>query len=92
MFYWKLKLLYKFISLDCAINFRDKRRAINVDDFTIENLENCEKWKLPGSINGQQLVIQNCRNCIIYLLDHINTITIDDCVGCKFILGPVKGR
>ncbi|XP_075229550.1 protein XRP2-like [Lycorma delicatula] len=69
----------------------DKREAVNVDDFTIENLEDSEKWKLPGCVNGQQLVIQNCKNSTIYVLDHVNTITIDDCVGCKLILGPVKG-
>ncbi|KAG8257383.1 Protein Xrp2 [Homalodisca vitripennis] len=68
-----------------------RRQNIDPKDFTVENTENTEVWKLPRSINGQQFVIRNCKNASIYLLDHINTLTIDDCSDCKFIIGPVKG-
>ncbi|XP_047117203.1 protein XRP2-like [Schistocerca piceifrons] len=69
----------------------DKRDKVNLKDFTVENLDNEEIWKLPGTINGQQFVIQKCKTSTVYLLDHINTITIDDCVNCKFVIGAVKG-
>ncbi|XP_039287149.1 protein XRP2 [Nilaparvata lugens] len=69
----------------------DKRRTINVDDFIIKNLEQDEKWKIGGAINGEQVVIDNCNSSSIYILDHINTISIDDCTSCKIIIGPVKG-
>ena len=72
--------------------FRDSKRNINPKDFIIEGATDTEIWKLPGSINGQQFVIENCKNSIIYILDHTNTVNIDDCVKCKIILGPVKGR
>ena len=41
-------------------------------------------------ILGEQFVIQNCENSNIYLFDHINTVTIDDCKNCKMFIGPTK--
>lgn len=73
--------------------FRDQRRLnIDLKDYTLENLEHTEAWKLPGSIDGQQFIVRNCKNTKIHLLDHINTLTVDDCIDCTFIVGPVKGR
>jgi len=69
----------------------DRKEKIDPKDFTIENLENGESGRLPGKVNGQQFIIQNCKHSNIYVFDHINTITIDDCQNCKLFLGPVKG-
>ncbi|PSN42308.1 Protein XRP2 [Blattella germanica] len=69
----------------------DKRDAVNLKDYTIENIEDGDVWRLPGSINGQQFVIQNCKNTSIYIFDHINTVTIDDCINCRIMLSAVKG-
>ena len=46
--------------------------------------------KLPGEIAGEQFVVQNCTNCIIYLLDFSNTVYIDDCTACQIYVGPVE--
>ncbi|KAK4469236.1 hypothetical protein MN116_006809, partial [Schistosoma mekongi] len=46
--------------------------------------------RLPGEINGQQFLIQNCKNSYIYLLDHSITITIDDCLDCTIVTGPIR--
>jgi protein XRP2 len=72
--------------------FRDKRDAVNLKDYTVENTEDGEVLKMPRSVNGQQFVIQNCKNTSIYIFDHANTITVDDCINCKIILAAVKGR
>jgi protein XRP2 len=40
--------------------------------------------------SGEQFVIQNCENSNIYLFDHTNTVTIDDCKMCKIFIGPTK--
>ena len=29
--------------------------------------------KLPGSVNGQQFIIENCTDCDLYILDHRST-------------------
>ncbi|PNF28866.1 Protein XRP2 [Cryptotermes secundus] len=69
----------------------DKRNAVNLKDYTVENTEDGEVLKMPGSVNGQQFVIQNCKNTCIYIFDHANTVTVDDCINCKIILAAVKG-
>jgi len=38
---------------------------------------------------GEQFTIQNCEGSSIYLFDHINTLTIDDCKNCKIFAGPI---
>ncbi|XP_016124167.1 protein XRP2 [Sinocyclocheilus grahami] len=69
----------------------DKREKVDPKDFMLTGLKNETVGRLPGKLNGQQFVIQDCENCNIYVFDHSATITIDDCVNCRIILGPVKG-
>lgn len=73
-------------------NFRDSRPKINPNDFIISNLKGEDTCRVSGSVNGQQFVIQNCSNSMIFVLDYIDSINIDDCTNCKIVLGPVKGR
>ncbi|TYZ57059.1 hypothetical protein PybrP1_010711 [[Pythium] brassicae (nom. inval.)] len=35
--------------------------------------------KLPGSINGQQFIVEDCRDCDIFLLDNCTSVQIDAC-------------
>ncbi|XDV35667.1 hypothetical protein PO909_005565 [Leuciscus waleckii] len=69
----------------------DKREKVDPKDFMLTGLKNETVGRLPGKLNGQQFVIQDCENCNIYVFDHSATITIDDCVNCRIMLGPVKG-
>lgn len=73
-------------------DLRDKKEKVNPADYTIENLIGEEAGRLPGTIAGQQFIVQNCRDSCIFLLDHINTITIDDCSDCTIFIGPTTGR
>ncbi|XP_062412730.1 protein XRP2 [Sardina pilchardus] len=69
----------------------DKRPKVDPKDFMLTGLKDATVGRLPGKLNGQQFVIQECENCNIYVFDHSATITIDDCVNCRIMLGPVKG-
>ncbi|XP_076043235.1 protein XRP2-like [Oratosquilla oratoria] len=69
----------------------ENREKVNPADFTIENVTSGEYGRLPGTIKGQQFIIQNCQSSFIYLFDHINTITVDDCSGCTMFIGPTTG-
>ncbi|XP_063057604.1 protein XRP2 [Engraulis encrasicolus] len=69
----------------------DKRPKVDPKDFMLTGLKDVTVGRLPGKLNGQQFVIQDCENCNIYVFDHSATITIDDCVNCRIMLGPVKG-
>ncbi|KAG7392002.1 hypothetical protein PHYPSEUDO_002708 [Phytophthora pseudosyringae] len=46
--------------------------------------------KLPGSINGQQFLIEDCHNCDIFVLDHCTSVQIDACVNCRIVVGPCE--
>ena len=86
-----LYLYHKFLII-ISFYFRDNRERIDPAKFTIENVDGKEVGRTPGTINGQQFIIQNCHDSSIYLFDHINTITIDDCSSCIFFIGPTSGR
>ena len=47
--------------------------------------------KAPGSINGQQFVVDSCIDCTIYVMDMCDSLMIDDCVNCKIVVGPTTG-
>nr|CAD7455764.1 unnamed protein product [Timema tahoe] len=71
--------------------YRDKRRAVNLHDYTVEDIKDGEVWKMPGSVHGEQLLIQNCCNARIYVLDHINSVNMDNCTNCTVVLSAVRG-
>nr|CAD7446379.1 unnamed protein product [Timema bartmani] len=71
--------------------YRDKRRAVNLHDYTVEDIKDAEVWKMPGSVHGEQLLIQNCCNARIYVLDHINSVNMDNCTNCTVVLSAVRG-
>lgn len=73
----------------------DKKRSeagMNPVNSLIQNENDSQILRESGSINGDQFMIRNCHNCSIYLADHINTLTIDDCKNCKIFAGPTKVR
>ncbi|KAK7868751.1 hypothetical protein R5R35_002547 [Gryllus longicercus] len=70
----------------------DKRCKVNSSDYLVQDIIDSEVVRLPGSVNGQQFIIQNCKNSTFYILDHMNAVVIDDCLDCKIVLGAVKGR
>lgn len=47
--------------------------------------------KEPGSIDGQNYVIEECTGCTIFVLDACDSIQIDLCKDCTFVIGPVRG-
>lgn len=52
------------------------------------NLKGGLHIKKPGSINGQQFIIDSCEDCDLYVLDHTAQVTIDDCTNCRIFIGP----
>lgn len=68
----------------------DNRPQVNVQDYTISNVKDNCVGRMPGTVEGQQFIIEKCENTSIYIFDHIATVTIDDCINCNIFLGPVK--
>ena len=60
-------------------------------DYTIADQEGVVCGRKPGTVNGQQFIIENCKNSSIYIYDHSAMVTIDKCEDCVIFLGPIKG-
>ena len=69
----------------------DREDRPDPKDFTIANINGSMCGRLPGTVNGQQFIIQKCTNSSIYIFDFSAMVTIDDCENCKFFIGPIKG-
>ena len=69
----------------------DREDKLDPKDFTIADKIGGTYGRLPGEINGQQFIIENCKDSCIYLFDHSATVTICKCDNCKIYVGPSKG-
>ena len=47
--------------------------------------------RLPGQINDQRINIENCHQCAFLLLDHCDSVQVDDCTDSLFYIGPTTG-
>jgi protein XRP2 len=65
-----------------------RRQTLKKEDYEIKNFEKQTIIKKPGSINGEQFVIENCKECDIYLCDYSAQIFIDDCDKCNIYIAP----
>lgn len=72
--------------------FRSDRQEIDPSLFTVEDAMDDTAVRLPGSIEGHPFTISNCLKANIFLFDHMNSVTINDCKDCTIFLGPTKGR
>lgn len=68
----------------------DNRPKLDPKDFMFMKLTSGVHIKAPGSVNGQQFIIDSCENCDLYVLDHTAQVTIDDCKNCRIFIGPTE--
>lgn len=47
--------------------------------------------KAPGSVSGQQFLVEECRDCDVFVLDHCTAVQIDECTNCRIVIGPCTG-
>eukprot|EP00743_Colponemidia_sp_Colp-15_P002028 GILK01002202.1.p1 GENE.GILK01002202.1~~GILK01002202.1.p1 ORF type:complete len:371 (+),score=71.20 GILK01002202.1:58-1113(+) len=64
-------------------------RTKNPADYVLSKRKGEVIVKEPGSIAGEQFVIEECEDCDIFLCDYSAAISIDYCTGCRFFVGPV---
>lgn len=81
-----------FFSLLFHFCCRNTRTHKNMSESTIEKENLATVIRPPGSINGQQIIVQNCEKSTICILDHLDCATIDECKDCTIFMGPTRGR
>ncbi|BDA47074.1 probable protein XRP2 at N-terminal half [Coccomyxa sp. Obi] len=47
--------------------------------------------KLPGTINGESVVLKNLTDCSVYLLDYSGEVEVSNVVNSQIFIGPVDG-
>lgn len=67
-----------------------KQRTLDPADFMVSKRSEEVVVKEQGAIDGEQLNIEECVNCDIFLLDHIAQVFVDECVGCRIFVGPTE--
>ena len=67
------------------------KSGLNKKDFIFANQDGKELAKLPGQINGQGFQLDGLTDCVVYLMDHLAQIYIDNCKDCRIFIGPIKG-
>lgn len=60
-------------------------------DFILSGLHDVTVVREPGSIAGQQFLIEECDGCDIYLLDNSAQVTVDLATNCRIFVGPCEG-
>eukprot|EP01112_Ceratiomyxa_fruticulosa_P016981 TRINITY_DN520_c0_g1_i1.p1 TRINITY_DN520_c0_g1~~TRINITY_DN520_c0_g1_i1.p1 ORF type:complete len:345 (+),score=71.30 TRINITY_DN520_c0_g1_i1:291-1325(+) len=68
-----------------------EKRNVDPADFIISKRTGETIVKAPGSIGGQQFVIEDCTDCKIFLCDYTDSVSIDYCTNCYIFVGPVGG-
>jgi len=67
-----------------------QKKKLDPKDYIIKGKSGEVLVKEDGTINGEQFNIEECKDCDIFLFDHIATIFIDYCENCRIFVGPVE--
>lgn len=70
---------------------RMKDKSPNSKNY-IKNLKNETIIKKINEVGDDQLIIENCVNCTIIVLDYSFQVTIDKCKDCIIFIGPCKSK
>ena len=72
-------------------SFAARKIGLKKEDYMFKDKDGEVLTRDPGKINGQQFIIENCKNCKIFLRDHSAAINMDNCENCELFLGPCLG-
>ena len=64
--------------------------TLDPKDFMATGLTDQVVTREPGTIKGQQFIIEDCTGCDIFLFDHSAAVQIDHCTNCRIFVGPCE--
>ena len=59
-----------------------------LDHITIKGKQKEQIVRSPGTLSGSQLILSDCTDCDIYIMDHTSTVSVDRCTNCRIFVGP----
>jgi len=69
---------------------KKEKKQLNKADYIFSKRTGEILIKEDKSIDGEQFVIEECKDCDIFLFDYIATISVDYCENCRLFIGPVE--
>lgn len=72
--------------------FRDSKEKVDRRLLSICDQHEGTVMRLPGQLKGHQFKIMNCTSLQIWILDHTNSVLVDNCRDCQIVIGPTTGR
>ncbi|KAL3312885.1 Protein Xrp2 [Cichlidogyrus casuarinus] len=81
---------HSYVWGDLLMLYRSENNSLDPADFICDGVKENIVLKRTGQINGQQFIIKNCSSCFFFLLDHFDSLNIDNVSDSAFIVGPVK--
>lgn len=70
--------------------FSWNKKKLDPKDYMFSNLKGQVCIKEPGSINGQQFIIEDCEDCDIYICDNTAQVQVDYCKNCRIFIAPAE--
>jgi len=72
------------------VKVEEKRKKSNLNpaDYVLSKRNGEVIVKDAGTIDGQQFNVEECKDCDIFLMDHIACVFVDECEGCRIFIGP----
>lgn len=67
-----------------------EKKAKDPKDFLLSKLSGEKVLRQEGSIAGEMFLIEECKDCDIFLCDHMATIHVDMCDNCRIFVGPTE--
>eukprot|EP00826_Nyctotherus_ovalis_P041347 TRINITY_DN4147_c0_g1_i1.p1 TRINITY_DN4147_c0_g1~~TRINITY_DN4147_c0_g1_i1.p1 ORF type:complete len:245 (-),score=72.96 TRINITY_DN4147_c0_g1_i1:445-1179(-) len=72
-------------------SFDLKKAGLKKEDYMFQNKIGETLTRNPGQINGQQFIIDTCKNCRILLKDYTPAVNMYLCEDCEVYIGPCSG-
>jgi protein XRP2 len=72
------------------VKSEEKKRKSNLNkaDYVLSKRNGEVIVKEAGTIGGEQFCVEDCKDCDIFLMDHIACVFVDECEGCRIFIGP----
>ena len=85
-------LKYADVSGHGCVDFNEFHQAWGfINAFRVSHHVEGEVVRKPGSVDGKDVVVEDCKDCAVKVLDCTAALQIDACENVTFVLGPCTG-
>jgi hypothetical protein len=75
-----------------SVNINEIKNKFKNSKNYIRNLTKETIIKKIYEVDGEQVILENCNDCTIIVLDFSAQVTIEKCNNCNIFIGPCKSK